>query len=60
MNQMMTYSLQQQLDLEVNYQVTIWKKNTILKMEKNMWELQKPHIGIWCWIDEFWEHKKDM
>jgi hypothetical protein len=31
-----------------------------LKMEKNMWELQKPHIGIWCWIDEFWEHKKDM
>jgi len=33
--------------------LSYWKKKTILKMKSSMWESQKPHIGIWCWIDEF-------
>jgi hypothetical protein len=26
-----------------------------LKMEKNMWEFQKPHTKVWCWTNEFWK-----
>ncbi len=36
------------------------KQKTILKMERNMQGLQKFHIIIWCWINEFWEQKKDL
>jgi hypothetical protein len=36
------------------------KQKIILKMEKSMQELQKPHIKIQYWIDEFWKQKKDL
>ncbi len=42
MNQMVTWSLQQQLDLEANCQGHEGKTEAIMKMEKSIQELQKP------------------
>ncbi len=36
------------------------EQNIILKMESNMQGLQKPHIGMWCWTNEFWKRRKDL
>ncbi len=36
------------------------KQKKILKMERSMEGLRKPHFKIWCWIDAFWEQKKGL
>jgi hypothetical protein len=46
MNQMVTKSLRQQLDLEANCQGLEGELKKIVEMERNMWELHKPHIRI--------------
>jgi hypothetical protein len=35
------------------------KKNNLENGEEYV-GFTKTHIGIWCWIDEFWEHRKDL